>query len=115
MHVAAEAVIDPVGPNEPAAHAVEKQLAAPVVEIHVPGTQRVHEVPVEAFAPVGPKKPGAHAVPEAQAVTPVVTADQVPLGHAEHVASKLFMLPAGPNVPAGHTEPMHDVAPSTFE
>jgi hypothetical protein len=115
VHVAVKALIAPVGPNVPAGHALEKQLVAPVVETHVPGAQRVHEVPVEAFAPEGPKKPGAHAVPEAQVVAPVVTADQVPLGHGEHVASLLFILPAGPNVPAGQTEPMHDVAPRTFE
>jgi hypothetical protein len=44
VHVAVKALIAPVDPNEPAAHALEKQLAAPVDDIHVPGAQRVHEV-----------------------------------------------------------------------
>ena len=57
MHVASAAVVAPVGPYLPAAHAVPVHADAPVCALNVPAAQFVHD-----DAPDALYVPAAHAV-----------------------------------------------------
>ena len=58
-----------------------------------------------------PLLPAGHTEPPAQEEAPA-TEDHVPGGQSTHLSvPKLYVAPRTPKVPAGQTEPWHDVAP----
>ena len=111
------------GQKCPAAQVVHAD--APGDALYVPASQFVHVVSAAVVAPAWPYLPAAHVVP-VHALWPAfaayVPAAQIshalwpiavwrhPAGQLVHVASAAVVAPPGPNVPAAHVVPVHDVA-----